>query len=107
MTETNMSVTIISLLINAVLIPVIGWGGRRIFHRIAEWDEKYKALTNGVLALLRSNYLQITSIYIEKGALPYSESENLSKMYQSYTALGGNGSLKHIQERVETLRVTR
>lgn len=53
---------------------------------------KYKALLDGVLAILHDRIYQACQYYIKQGSIDTGGLKNLEYLYKSYHALGGNGT---------------
>lgn len=68
----------------------------RIKQKILEQD----ALKNGMQAILRDRIIQCYNHYIAKGYLPFYAMENVTSMYDAYHALGGNGAVTEIYEKM-------
>lgn len=57
----------------------------------------------GVQALLRDRIIQAYNHYTEKGYCPIYGRENIEEMYKQYHALGGNGTITELCERLREL----
>jgi len=75
---------------------------------------KYKKLHNkqcaielGVQALLRSQLIQLYNKYMEIGAVPIYERENIEQLYIQYENLGGNGVMTELLEKLNALPTPR
>lgn len=64
---------------------------------------KQSAIEKGVQALLRSNIITLYNKYIDKGHMPIYERENLEHSYIEYKALGGNGVIENLKEKLDNL----
>lgn len=71
--------------------------------RQEEQDIENSALKKGVQALLRANIIAIYNKYIEIGVIPIYERENLDHLYKEYKALGGNGVIEDLIEKLSVL----
>ena len=69
---------------------------------VALW-RRHKAVENGVQCLLRSDIIQMTEKYLEKGFCPCHVKTTLEKMYKSYSALKGNDVAKEQYEQAMAL----
>lgn len=68
--------------------------------------EKKDAKTRLLIGLAHDRILQSGMYYIQRGFITRDEYENLHDyLYVPYTEMGGNGSAKHIMERVDKLEV--
>ena len=72
-------------------------------RRLSEQKRKEDAVGLGVQALLRDRIIQAYNHYIEKGYCPIYALENVEEMYRQYHALGGNGAITELVERVKEL----
>ena len=64
-------------------------------HEIAETDQ---ALRNGVLSLLRIQLIEYHDKYMKQDDIPLYVLENWDDMYAAYSALGGNGTIKRMND---------
>lgn len=67
--------------------------------------KREKALTEGILCLLRVKLIEYHDRYIEEKHIPSYAYENWTKMYGAYTALGGNGLIVGMNEDIEKLPI--
>lgn len=72
-------------------------------RRLAEQKQREDAVGFGVQALLRDRIIQAYNHYTEKGYCPIYGLENVEEMYRQYHALGGNGTITELVERVKEL----
>lgn len=106
------------------LTTVIGWfisacgiGGITSFlvtrkfaairKRQEEQEIKQCAVEKGVQALLRAEIIRIYNKYMEKECIPIYERENLEHLYTEYKALGGNGVIEDLIEKLHDLPTPR
>lgn len=66
---------------------------------------KYKALLEGVLAILHDRIYQACHYYLKKGYIDASGLKNLEYLYKSYHALGGNGTGTELYNRAKALPI--
>lgn len=69
------------------------------FHRL----RRLSAVGKGVQALLRDRIIQAYNHYAEKGYCPIYGMENVNAMYKEYHALGGNGTITELVERLKEM----
>lgn len=69
----------------------------------AKRDAEYRALKNGVQSLLRDRILNACHEHERDGWVEAHAMESLSLMYKAYHALGGNGIVTMMYERVQKL----
>jgi len=73
------------------------WKGYETLHK------KNCATQSGVQALLRAQIIQVYNKYIERGYLPIYERENIDELCNQYKALGGNGVITGLMEKLYEL----
>ena len=61
----------------------------------------------GVQALLRDRIIQAYNHYTDKGYCPIYGLENVESMYRQYHALGGNGAITELVDRLKELPTER
>lgn len=57
----------------------------------------------GLMAMLRDRILQSCNYYIGKGSITALALENITRMHDSYKALGGNGLCDHQYDAIQNL----
>lgn len=65
--------------------------------------KKFQATERGVQALLRNSIIQTYNSAMHNGYLKIYERENVEHMFEEYTALGGNGVVKGLIEKMYQL----
>lgn len=80
----------------AAAVWVIKEAIKRRKHR-AEWERTVQA---AILAVLHDRLLFLCLHYLEAGEITADEMDNLTLLYDQYVALGGNGTIKKLMERV-------
>lgn len=70
-------------------------------------DEKKKddALSAGVLSLLRIQLIEYHDKYMVRDQIPVYIFENWDEMFSAYTSLGGNGSIKRMNDELNRKRI--
>lgn len=81
------------------VIAVMGVCWKKLSSRVKKQD----AVGFGVQALLRDRIIQAYNHYTEKGCCPIYGLENVEEMYRQYHALGGNGTITELVDRVKEL----
>ena len=66
-------------------------------------NARTKELENGVQALLRAEIIRSHEKYMDKGFCPVYAREALTRIYESYHALGGNGTMTELYKQVMAL----
>lgn len=73
-------------------------------NRQAEAKQE-SAIKDGVLSLLRIQLIEYHDKYMTRESLPAYVLDNWTDLYNSYTALGGNGTIKRMNDDLNKLRV--
>lgn len=99
------------------VISALGIGGissflvTRKINAVKEQQEndeaRQRAVEKGVQALLRAEIIRIYNKYMEKGYIPIYERENLEHLYAEYKALGGNGVIEDLIDKLRELPTPR
>ena len=66
---------------------------------------KYKALLDGVLAILHDRIYQACQYYIKQGFIDTAGLKNIEYLYKSYHTLGGNGTGTELYNRAKSLPI--
>lgn len=61
--------------------------------------QRKQPLEKAVLAILHDRLMHLLVCYLEAGEIETDELENLTKLYEAYITLGGNGTIKHLHDR--------
>lgn len=69
----------------------------------AKQDNRMNEIENGLLCLLRSEIIHSHDKYTERGYCPVYARETLTKAYEAYHALGGNGTITSLYHQVINL----
>ena len=70
-------------------------------------QQRSKAISDGVLSLLKIQLIEYHDKYMVGGHIPAYVYENWDAMYKSYEALGGNGMVQHMNSEINELRINR
>lgn len=79
----------------------LGWAYRKLKRKVDEQG----LIKEGMLAILHDRLFQAGRYYTEKGEITFDEIKNIEYLYNSYHALGGNGTGTEIWERIKALPV--
>lgn len=82
-------------------ILTAGLGG--VYSKIRRYTSEQYAVKLGIQALLRNEIIQIYNKCVEKEYCPIYSLENIEAMYLQYKALGGNGTITELVERVRNM----
>ena len=74
-----------------------------IYSKVVTVTRKATATENGIRALLRNDIIKAYNKCEERGYCPIYEMENIEEMYTQYHALGGNGTITELVERIQDL----
>lgn len=66
-----------------------------------EYNARQKVQETAICAILHDRLLQSLTYYLEKKEINSDQMDNLKIMYDSYIALGGNGTIKILWERFQ------
>lgn len=75
-------------------------------RRCDEFETAQETLEIGVLAILHDRVYQACKYHIDNGEIDVDDLKNLEHLYSAYAAMGGNGTCKHLYERVCALEFT-
>lgn len=76
----------------STVLALIGAGLKYVVGKVKQEHEEQQDLKDGVLALLHDRLYQYAEYLLAKDWLTTEDVENLEYLYQSYAALGGNGT---------------
>ena len=83
----------------AIWLLTFGWG--YLVKKVTE----YKTIKDGLLAIMHDRLYQACTYYIQQGWIVASGLKNLEYLYQSYHALGGNGTGTELYNRAKALPI--
>lgn len=94
-----------------IVVSIIVWALTGVLGAIASYfGIRYKkvakensAMKNGMQSLLRSDIIKSHDKYTERGYAPIYAKESLTKSYEAYHALGGNGVVTKLYNDVMVL----
>lgn len=78
-------------------------GYKRLYSKISEKTKEQDAIKLGIQALLRDRIIQSYNHYQDKGFCPIYALENVNALYKQYHALGGNGTVTELVERLKDM----
>lgn len=87
----------------SLLLAICSFTYRKVLKRLKEQDR----VKLGVQAILRDRIIGSYNHYMEKGYYPIYAQENVNRLYEQYHNLGGNGTVTHLVEELETLPTER
>lgn len=83
----------------AIWLLGLGWG--YLVKKVTE----YKTIKDGLLAIMHDRLYQACIYYTQQGWIDASGLKNLEYLYQSYHALGGNGTGTELYNRAKALPI--
>ena len=66
-------------------------------------NDRSKQIESGLQSLLRAEIIRSHEKYMDKGYCPVYAREALNRIYESYHALGGNGTMTELYKQVMAL----
>lgn len=83
------------------LAALMGYLGKELFKTVQE----QKALKDGVKAMLHDRIYQSCNFYLKQGFIDLDGLTNIGQLYETYHALGGNGTGTALYNKVQALPV--
>lgn len=90
-------------LIFAAVSAGFGLAYKALAGRVKKMRLENEALRDGMQALLRDGIIRQYNRYNDAGEIPIYALENVERMYEAYHALGGNGTITGILEKLREL----
>ena len=102
---------IVAIFVSAVVTSIVGY----IFHKIKKRDEqrdaiaaerdkairaREQAINQSLRALCRDRILQGYRYYRHHGYITTADLETMTKLYNAYHALGGNGTITAVYDKI-------
>jgi hypothetical protein len=78
-------------------------GYKKLAYNISVKFKEQDAIKLGIQALLRDRIVQCYNHYMEKGCCPIYAMDNINALYSQYHALGGNGTVTELVERLRDM----
>lgn len=75
----------------------------RLSKRVKAYRAKQDAIEQGMQALLRDRIIQAYNHYTDKGFCPIYGRQNVESLYNAYHALGGNGTITELYNKLKSL----
>lgn len=83
----------------AIGLLSVGWG--YLIKKVTE----YRHIKTGLLAIMHDRLYQASQYYLAQGYIDTGGLKNLEYLYNSYHALGGNGTGTELYNRAKALRI--
>lgn len=94
------------------MVALVGWMVAKFKAREAKHDEEsrrrdaeYKALKDGMRAILSDRISQSTEYFTTIGGITVSQMRNIDSLYSSYKNLNGNGTITALHEKAMALPI--
>lgn len=87
----------------AAIVAGIAGGLKGMSTKLKIKSCEQEAIKLGIQALLRDRLIQSYNHYMDKGFCPIYALENINALYTQYHALGGNGTVTEIVEKLKSL----
>lgn len=91
----------------AGILAVMAWMMRKLDGKIKQERAENEAIKTAMIAILHDRLFQSCRYYIKEGYISIEESEqvldNLKLLYDTYSALGGNGTGTELYNRAKAL----
>lgn len=97
--------SIVSAVLTSVLITVINENRKLRADKKERLNEEKKADDNLLLGLARLTLMQSIQSALDNGKTTADEYEVISELFTAYQIKGGNGTVKHLYERYNNLKV--
>lgn len=85
--------------LGGLFIAILTCAVKMLYNKV----KRLALVENGLQALLRDRIIQSYNHYIDKGYCPIYALENVTKMYEEYHALGGNGTVTKLVNELKEL----
>jgi hypothetical protein len=82
-----------------LLISMLTFAYKSLANKVKEQG----AIKLGIQALLRDRIIDTYNYYCDKGFFPIYARENIEQLYVQYHALGGNGTMTELTEKLRDL----
>lgn len=97
--------SVVSAILTYILKGVISENRALREERRKAEDAKEKALSDGVLSLLRIQLIEYHDKYMIRESIPVYVFENWDDMFHAYAGLGGNGTIKRMNDDLQQKRI--
>ena len=83
------------------LLFLLGLGYKQVSRKVRRQEQ----MRDGILAILHDRLYQLCQYYLHQGSVSAASLKNIEYLYQSYHALGGNGTGTELYNRVKQLPI--
>lgn len=85
--------------LGGLIIAVLSYFLKRISAKV----KRLELVENGMQALLRDRIIQAYNKCVDRGYCTIYERDNMEKLYASYHALGGNGTITELMKKARVM----
>lgn len=78
---------------------------KKVYNDFKKESEEQKSMRAGMVAMLHDTLFKNCEQYLKRGEITAAELNNLENLYNSYHALGGNGTGTELFERCKNLKI--
>ena len=82
-----------------IIVAIVSYFMKRFWGKI----KRLELVEGGMQALLRDRIIQIYNHCADRGYCPIYERENAEKLYTQYHALGGNGTVTELMNKINAM----
>lgn len=82
-----------------IVVVILSYFMKRILVKI----KRLELVENGMQSLLRDRIIQAYNKNVDRGYCPIYDLDNIEKMYMDYHALGGNGTITELMNKVMSM----
>lgn len=83
-----------------LIVGGFAWGYRRLAKKLCTQRHREDAIAQGVQALLRNEIIRTYEKCVAQGYCSIETKENVQRLYEAYHALGGNGTITELVNRL-------
>lgn len=102
---TTWVLSIFTAILTSVLISVVNENRKLLAEKKERHNEEKKADDNLLLGLARLTLMQSIQGALNSGQTSTEEYEVITELFNAYQIKGGNGTVKHLYERYNNLKV--
>lgn len=88
-----------------IIAVVLSAAYKRLAHKVKDDKDEREAWKKGVVSLLHDRLYQSCKYYISKNSIDVEGLDNIRYLYNSYHALGGNGTGTELYNRAKALPI--
>ena len=88
-----------------LVVAFMGFLYRSFTKVIHNRERKQEAIEQGIIALLKERLLDLYNQYSDKGYFPIHARDRTDILFEAYSQLGGNGTVKGLVKKLKELPV--